>query len=97
MLFDDTSQQKTTITLNDFNNLKQYILDRKDLYIDVHLEYDGIILSSSKLRFISNIITGDDILLTCATIDSGGGYRPKFDFYEISGSDLTIKWSNFNI
>lgn len=97
ILIDSENQYKKTITSNDFNNLKQYVLDRKDLYIDVHVLYDELIISSSKNRFISQVISGDYILLTCIEIDSGGGFRPIVNFYEINGSDLTIKISNYNI
>ena len=97
ILIDSENQYKKTITSNDFNNLKQYVLDRKDLYIDVHVVYDELIISSSKVRFISQVISGDYILLTCIAIDSGGSFRPIVDFYKINGSDLTIKISNYNI
>lgn len=97
ILIDSQNQYKRTITSNDFNNLKQYVLDRKDLYIDVHVLYDELIISSSKNRFISQVISGDSILLTCVEIDSGGGFNPIVGFYEINGSDLTIKKSNYNI
>lgn len=97
ILIDSENQYKKTITSNDFNNLKQYVLDRKDLYIDAHVVYDELIISSSKVRFISQVISGDYILLTCIAIDSGGSFRPIVNFYKINGSDLTIKISNYNI
>jgi hypothetical protein len=97
VLIDSENQYKKTITSNDFNNLKQYVLDRKDLYIDFHVVYDGSIITSSKQRFISQVINGDYILLTCIAIDSGGGFSPIVDFYEIDGSNLTIKISNYNL
>lgn len=97
ILIDSENQYKETITSSDFNNLKQYVLDRKDLYIDAHVVYDELIISSSKVRFISQVISGDYILLTCIAINSGGGFRPIVNFYEINGSDLTIKISSYNI
>lgn len=97
MIIDDTGQYKTIITSDDFNNLKQYVLDRKDLYIDIHAVYDEIILNSSKVRFISNVIVGDDILLTFISIDTSGGYSPSVSIIEIDGSNLTIKISISNI
>lgn len=97
ILIDSENQYKRTITSNDFNNLKQYVLDRKDLYIDVHVVYDELIISSSKSRFISQVISGDSILLTHIAIDSGGSFKPIVEFYEINGSDLTIKILNYNI
>lgn len=97
MIIDDTGQYKTIITSDDFNNLKQYVLDRKDLYIDIHAVYDEIILNSSKVRFISNMIVGDDILLTFISIDTSGGYSPSVSIIEIDGSNLTIKISISNI
>lgn len=97
ILIDSENQYKRTITSNDFNNLKQYVLDRKDLYIDVHVLYDELIISSSKNRFISQVISGDSILLTCIEINSGGGFSPIVGFYEIDGSNLTIKISNYNL
>ena len=67
------------------------------MYIDVHVLYDGLIMSSSKSRFISQVISGDSILLTCIEINSGGGLSPIVGFYEIDGSNLTIKSSNYNL
>lgn len=96
MLLDDENQYKETITLSDFNILKQYVLDRKNLYIDVHIVYDELIISSSRIHFISQAITGDCVLLTCIMINSGGSYSPLVDFFEINGSDLTIKNTNYN-
>lgn len=97
ILIDSENQYKKTITSNDFNNLKQYVLDRKDLYIDLHVVYDELIISSTKTRFVNQTITGDSILLTYFEINSGGGFNPIVGFYEINGSDLTIKKSNYNI
>lgn len=97
MIIDDTGQYKTIITSDDFNNLKQYVLDRKDLYIDIHAVYDEIILNSSKVRFISNVIVLDYILLTFISIDTSGGYSPSVSIIEIDGSNLTIKISISNI
>lgn len=67
------------------------------MYIDAHVVYDELIISSSKVRFVSQVISGDYILLTCIAIDSGGGFRPIVNFYKINGSDLTMKISNYNI
>lgn len=97
ILIDSQNQYKRTITSNDFNNLKQYVLDRKDLYIDLHVMYDGLIISSAKTRFVNQTIIGDSILLTYFNIYAGGSYSPAIGFYEINGSDLTIKNSNYNI